>query len=78
MVKYKLKDFARWAKKSRIADWKLCTVFLYGYSKNEIDNLEDSELESLRIFGKELLRMTSAELEQKAKQGFLIKLEELN
>ncbi len=67
MVKYKLKDFARWAKKSRIADWKLCTVFLYGYSKNEIDNLEDSELESLRIFGKELLSNDICRVRTKSK-----------
>jgi hypothetical protein len=39
-------------------------VFLYGFAKNEIDNIEDDVLEALREIGGDLLRADEEEIEK--------------
>lgn len=46
-------------------------VFLYGFAKNERDNIEDDELESLRNVAAELFDSTVECLEAQIKEGRL-------
>lgn len=51
-------------------------LFLYGFAKNERDNIDAKELASLKKLSKDYLSLTAAELEQAIKMGILIELEE--
>ncbi|MBF0476574.1 MAG: type II toxin-antitoxin system RelE/ParE family toxin [Deltaproteobacteria bacterium] len=46
-------------------------VFLYGFAKNERDNIENNELETLREMADGWLKATEAHLEQAMKEGKL-------
>jgi hypothetical protein len=46
-------------------------VFLYGFAKNERENIEDDELETLREIGAAWLDAKAAQLEQAIKEGIL-------
>ena len=46
-------------------------VFLYGFAKNERDNIEDDELETLREIGAAWLEAGIERLEQAVKEGIL-------
>lgn len=47
-------------------------VFIYGYSKNDKDDLEPNEEEGLREFAKGLLKLSDAERSKSEEDGVLI------
>ena len=49
-------------------------VFLYGYAKNERDNIDAQELKALKRLAAELLGWTSAQITEALAQGRLIKV----
>ncbi len=53
-------------------------VFLYGYSKNESDNIEEYELDALREFSKELISISNDEFDKKVASGKILKVQETN
>lgn len=52
------------------------TFFLYGFSKNERENIDKKELRLLKELGGELLDFSDEELEQAVESGALFELEE--
>lgn len=46
-------------------------MFLYGFAKNERDNIADDELETLREIGAAWLDAKAERLEHAIKEGFL-------
>jgi hypothetical protein len=51
-------------------------LYLYGFAKNERDNIDSKELESLKKLSKDYLSLSVAELERAIKIGILIELEQ--
>ena len=51
-------------------------VFLYGYAKNEKSDLEPREKDSLKIFAKDFLKLSTLERAQRRKDGAIILIEE--
>lgn len=122
MEKYKLKDFAKWAKKEHISDKSLLDViaemnrgllgdrlganickkrikiegrgkrgggrvivlfkdkevmlFLYGYLKNEQENITPNEEQQLRIFANGFSKLSPADRARLKTEGKLITIEE--
>lgn len=52
-------------------------IFLYGFKKNEKQNISQKELKYFKILAKDLLELTSLQIEQSIEQNILFKLEEL-
>jgi hypothetical protein len=50
-------------------------LYLYGFAKNERDNIDSKELESLKKLSKDYLALSLSELERAIKMGVLIELE---
>jgi hypothetical protein len=50
--------------------------YLYGFAKNERDNIDSKELESLKKLSKDYLSLSISELERAIKIGILIELEQ--
>ena len=50
-------------------------LFLYGFAKNERDNIDLKELESLKKLSKDYLSLSFSEIERAIKTGILIELE---
>lgn len=50
-------------------------IFLYGFGKNEKDNLEKSELRYFKKLGSDLLSLNSEQIEQAISQNVLFNLE---
>jgi hypothetical protein len=119
--RYKLKDFAKWAKKEGISDEDLgdvvaemsrgllgdrlgahiykkrikvegrgkrggaraivlykdkdVTLFLYGYLKNDQEDISQNEERQLRVFAGEFMKLSSAERARLKAQGKLIAIE---
>lgn len=48
--------------------------FIFGYSKNEKDNISDDELKQTKAFAKELLGYTEEQLNTLVKTGKLIEV----
>ncbi len=51
-------------------------IFIYGYAKNEKSDLEPKEQAALRIFAKELIKLSKVERMKKEQEGILIKIVE--
>jgi hypothetical protein len=51
-------------------------IFLYGFSKNERDNISKNELDAFKTLGKDYLALNPVQLEYAEKTGILIPLEE--
>jgi hypothetical protein len=51
-------------------------LYLYGFAKNERDNIDSKELESLKKLSKDYLSLSISELERAIKIGILIELEQ--
>jgi hypothetical protein len=51
-------------------------VFLYGFAKNERDNIGQSDLEALKAYGHLYLGFTSGQLDASVKSGALLELKE--
>jgi hypothetical protein len=51
-------------------------LFLYGFAKNERDNIDPKELESFKKLSRAYLSLSLAELERAIKMGILIELEQ--
>jgi len=51
-------------------------IFLYGFSKNERDNISAKELEAFKKLSKDYLALSPGQVEQAEKAGILIALEE--
>jgi len=49
-------------------------VFLYGFAKNELDNIEENELETLREIGAKWLLAEQESLEKAIKEGVLMEV----
>lgn len=49
--------------------------FLYGFAKNERENIEDSELQTLRDIGGELLAQSNRALDEAVRSGTLQEIE---
>jgi hypothetical protein len=49
-------------------------IFLFGFSKNEQDNITEKQLESLKYLAKEYLKLDSKGLDKLVKIGFLIEV----
>jgi hypothetical protein len=52
------------------------TIFLYGFGKNEKENIEKSELQYFKKLGDDLLALNSEQLEESIEQKILFDLEE--
>ncbi len=52
-------------------------IFVYGFSKNEKDNVDQSELRLFRKLAKDFISMEESELNQAIRNHVLIDLEEL-
>jgi hypothetical protein len=50
-------------------------LYLYGFAKNERDNIDSMELESLKKLSKDYLSLSLSELERAIKMGILLELE---
>jgi hypothetical protein len=50
-------------------------LFLYGFAKNERDNIDSKELDSLKKLSKDYLSLSFSELERAIKTGILLELE---
>jgi hypothetical protein len=50
-------------------------LFLYGFAKNERDNIDSNELEALKKLSKDYLSLSLSELERAIKMGILTELE---
>lgn len=50
-------------------------IFLYGFGKNEKDNIDKTELQYFKKLGKDLLSLEFVQLEQSIKQEILFDLE---
>lgn len=53
-------------------------VFLYGFSKNEKDNISSKELEAFKMLSKDYLALSPSQIELAEKSGILVSLEEPN
>lgn len=51
-------------------------IFLYGFGKNERDNIGKSELKNLKKLGNDLISLTSTELDLAISKGVLFELED--
>ena len=51
-----------------------CAVFLYGFAKNEKDNISDDELSALRQIAADLLRASQDDLERMIRDNRLTEL----
>lgn len=51
------------------------TVFLYGFAKNERENIDKKDLKFLKAIGSELLGYSDDELDDAVKAGALVELE---
>jgi hypothetical protein len=51
-------------------------LYLYGFAKNERDNIDSKELESLKKLSKDYLSLSLSELERAIKIGILVELEQ--
>ena len=51
-------------------------IFLYGFSKNERDNIDKSELQLFKTLGNDFLELNAKQLEQSIAQSVLFELEE--
>lgn len=51
-------------------------IFLYGFGKNDRDNIDKSELQLLKTLGKDFLALNSKQLEKSIEQAILFELEE--
>ncbi|NJL71311.1 MAG: type II toxin-antitoxin system RelE/ParE family toxin [Candidatus Competibacteraceae bacterium] len=52
--------------------------FLYGFPKNERDNITSTEEKALKMMGRELFKLTDKEIEKSVKAGALIEIETRN
>ena len=50
-------------------------IFLYGFGKNEKENIDKSELQYFKKLGKDLLSLNLVQLKQSIEQGILFNLE---
>jgi|WetSurMetagenome_2_1015567.scaffolds.fasta_scaffold149766_4 hypothetical protein len=50
-------------------------LYLYGFAKNERDNIESKELESLKKLAKDYLSLSLSKVERAIKIGILVELE---
>lgn len=121
LEKYKLREFAKWAKKERISDLGLLeviaemnrgllgdrlgshvykkrlkvegrgkrggaraivvfkegdvTLFIYGYLKNQVEDISDTEVRQLRLFAHEFVRLSSFQRMELVTEGKLISIE---
>jgi len=53
---------------------RACAVFLYGFAKNEKDNISDDELSALRQIAADLLRASQDDLERMVRDNRLTEL----
>ena len=53
-------------------------IYLYGFSKNELDNLSSKELEAFKKLTKDYLVLSTTQLARAETMGILIPLEESN
>ena len=51
-------------------------LFIFGFSKNELDNIDQKELESFKKLSKDYLSLSFSELERAIKMGVLTELEQ--
>ncbi len=51
-------------------------IFLFGFGKNEMDNISQSELKHLKKLGHDLISLTSTELDSAISKGVLYELED--
>ena len=53
-------------------------IFLYGFSKNERDNVSSKELDAFKTLSKDYLALSQPQIEHAETTGILIKLEDPN
>ncbi len=51
-----------------------CAFFIYGFAKNERDNVDDLELKAIKTYARELLGYSAMELENAESAKILIKV----
>jgi len=51
------------------------SIFLYGFAKNERDNIDADDLELLKKLARQFLLMSAAEIERAIEEGELIEAE---
>ncbi|RNJ51476.1 hypothetical protein D1O30_03010 [Methylocystis hirsuta] len=51
------------------------SIFLYGFAKNERDNIDADDLEILKKLARQFLPMSAAEIERAIEEGELIEVE---
>lgn len=50
-------------------------IFIFGFEKNERENMTESEMETLKKLAKDLLGLTAEQLAATVKEGFLVEVE---
>ena len=50
-------------------------VFCVGFEKNELENISEKELATLKMLAKDLLGMTAAQIEVAVGEGILVEVE---
>lgn len=49
--------------------------FVFGFEKNELENISEKELATLKMLAKDLLGMTAAQIEVAVGEGILVEVE---
>ena len=49
--------------------------FVFGFEKNELENISEKELVTLKMLAKDLLGMTVGQIEAAVKEGILVEVE---
>lgn len=55
-------------------NWAERWIFVYGFEKNEKDNITTKELEALRLLAADLLRFSDEQVLAAMKRGFLVEV----
>ena len=53
-------------------------IFIYGFPKNERDNISKKELDAFKKLSKDYLALSPSQIEHAEKMGILISMEDLN
>ncbi len=49
--------------------------FVFGFEKNELENISEKELVTLKMLAKDLLGMTAGQIQSAVEEGILVEVE---
>jgi len=56
-------------------NWDNKWFFVFGFEKNELENISEKELATLKMLAKDLLGMTAAQIKVAVGEGILVEVE---